>query len=426
MKHVDNKTQRDKHVVQAVVWRFGPVSRVQIHELTHLRKTTISTLVRELLQEGKLVEAGHADNPMGRKQTLLQMNADHGFAVAIEFDEETIVAGELDILLRFRKILKEPTDLSGGMEGLLNQLKACARKIIGRSKLQQRSVVGIGIADPGLVDSRRGITTFSSTIDFWKQVPLKEAFENEFQIPTIVESKTRVKTVAERMLGAGNKLDNLVYIDYGVGIGAGIVVDGRLLYGQECAVGEFGHTHVTEGGPACKCGSIGCLEAVVGTGAVEAKIRQALAEGAQSQVMALASGEVNSPTAWMVFNAAKAGDKICSNIVAELANHLGLGISNLVNLFNPSVVVLDKRLEMAGGLLLDLIMQVVRRQALSNAVEGLTLTFGKVENEPGLLGIGLMVLDKHFEIPALQPPRFMIEPVQLKSAGSESLESAVA
>jgi predicted NBD/HSP70 family sugar kinase len=426
MKHVDNKKQRDKHVVEAVVWRFGPVSRVQIHELTRLRKTTISMLVRELLREGKVVEAGPADNPLGRKQTLLQLNAEHSFAVALEFDEEAIVAGSLDMQLRFRKIIKEPTDLSGGREGLLNQLKACTRKVIGKSKLPQASVVGIGIADPGLVDSRRGIATFSSTIEFWKQVPLKQAFEAEFKIPTFVESKTRAKTVAERMLGAGNKLDNLVYIDYGVGIGAGIVVDGRLLYGQECAVGEFGHTHVTEGGPACKCGSIGCLEAVVGTGAVEAKIRQALAEGAHSQVLSLAGGEVKNLTTWMVLQAARAGDKICSNIVAELANHLGLGISNLVNLFNPSVVVLDKRLEMAGDYLRELIMQVVRRQALSNAVEGLTLAFGKVENEPGLLGMGLMVLDKHFEIPALRPPRFMIEPVQLKSAVSESVESVMA
>ena len=111
-------------------------------------------------------------------------------------------------------------------------------------------MVGIGIADPGLVDSRRGITALSSTIEFWKLVPLKEIFETEFELPTIVESKTRAKTVAERMLGAGNKLENLVYIDYGVGIGAGIVVDGHLLYGRGCAVGEFGHTHVTEDGPA--------------------------------------------------------------------------------------------------------------------------------------------------------------------------------
>ena len=426
MKHVDSKSQRDKHVIEAVVWRFGPVSRVQIHELTHLRKTTISVLVRELTREGKLEEAGHADNPMGRKQTLLQLNGDHGFVLALEFDEEWVVAGVLDVRMQLLNILKEPTHLGGGMEGLLDQLKRCSRRVLNKAKLTPQAVVGIGIADPGLVDSRRGITAVSSTIEFWKQVPLKQKFETEFKIPTMVESKTRTKTVAERILGAGGRQENLVYIDYGVGIGAGIVVDGCLLYGQDCAVGEFGHTHVAEGGPACKCGSVGCLEALVGTGAVEAKIRQALGEGAQSQVLSLANGNAAKVTAWMVFQAAKDGDKICNHIVTDLANHLGLGLSNLVNLFNPAVVVLDKRLELAGDLLRDQVMQVIRRQALSNSVDGLNLTYGKLDNQPGLLGIGLMVLDKHFEIPALQPPRFMIEAVQLTAVGREPTQRPVA
>ena len=423
MKHVDRKVDRDKHIVEAVVRRFGPVSRVQIYELTRLRPTTISTLVRELLQEGKLVESGPADNPMGRKQTLLHLNGEYGSVVAVEFDEETVVAGVLDLHLRIQEIIKEPTDLSGGLETLLEQLQACARKVIRKSKVS--SILGIGIADPGLVDSRRGITTTSSTIEFWKQVPLRQAFETEFKIPTVVESKARAKTVAERMLGAGNKFDNLIYIDYGAGIGAGVIVDGHLLYGQDCAVGEFGHTHVTEGGPACKCGSIGCLEAIAGTGAIVARIRKALAEGAQSQVLSMAAGDVENITAWMVLMAAKAGDKICSNIVAEVANNLGLGVSNLVNLFNPAVVVLDKRLEMAGDLFLDQVLQVVKRQALSNSVAGLSLTFATLGNEPGLLGMGLILLDKHFEIPALRPPRFMIEPVQLMPAAPESTRSAV-
>ena len=95
-----------------------------------------------------------------------------------------------------------------------------------------------------------------------------------------------------------------------------------------------------------------------------------------------------------------------------------------MNLFNPGMVILDKRLELAGDLLRDQILQVVKQQALSNAVEGLSVTFGTVENEPGLLGIGLLVLDRHFEIPALSPPRFMIEPVQLTPAGASPSVSA--
>jgi predicted NBD/HSP70 family sugar kinase len=415
MKHVGKKKEHDKLMIEAVVRRFGPVSRVQIHELTKLRKTTISDLARELLDEDRVVEAGLSNNPMGRKQVLLTLNSQYGSAVALEFDENMVVAGVLDIQLRIREIIKEPTNLAGGVEGLLKQLQTCVWRVIRAAKIRKESVLGIGIADPGLVDSRRGVTATSSTIEFWKDVPLKQAFEREFKSPTLVESKTRAKTVAERMLGAGDKCENLIYVDYGVGIGAGIIVDGRLLYGQDCAVGEFGHTHVVEGGPACKCGSIGCLEAVVGTNAVLGRIRKALDEGTNSQVLSLAGLDAKNITAWMVFQAANAGDKICGNIVAELGNYLGLGLANLVNLFNPAIVVLDHRLETAGEGLLDQIMQVIKRQALSNSVERLSLRFAKVASEPGLLGMGLLVLDKHFEIPTLRPPRFMIEPVPLMS-----------
>lgn len=123
------------------------------------------------------------------------------------------------------------------------------------------------------------------------------------------------------MLGAGEQSNNLIYVDYGGGIGVGIVVDGRLLYGQDCGSGEFGHTHVMRGGPACKCGSIGCLEAVAGASAVEAQMRKALAEGATSQ--ALTGGDSSKIAAWSILSAAKSGDKISSNLVSEMASYLG-------------------------------------------------------------------------------------------------------
>ena len=209
MKHVNNKVERDKHVVEALVRRFGPLSRVRIHELTRLRPTTITNLVRQLLRERRLVEAGHADNPVGRKQTLLQLNGEQGFVLGLEFDEERIVAGVLDVQLRCRAILKESTDLGGGSKRLLDQLRTCALKVIRKGKITREALLGMGIADPGLVDSRRGITTTSSTIEFWKQVPLRQVFEGEFKIPTVVEGKTRAKTVAERMLGAGGDATTL-------------------------------------------------------------------------------------------------------------------------------------------------------------------------------------------------------------------------
>jgi predicted NBD/HSP70 family sugar kinase len=411
MKQVTRKSDYDKHVTEAVVRRFGPISRVGIYDLTKIRRTTISLITRELLDEGRLIVVGRSNNPLGRKQVLLELNDEFGFLVGIEFDDKQVVAGVLSLRPRVKHSVSEPTNLSEGKDGLILQLQSVVARVIAEAGVNPAQLLGIGIADPGLVDSRRGIAVIATTIDFWNDVPLQKIFEERFQVPVVVESKTRAKTVAEQMLGAGELQENLVYFDYGSGIGAGIVVDGKLLYGQNCGVGEVGHTRVSENGPACKCGSIGCLEATAGTSAVEARMRRAIAEGALTQALQLAGGDPAKITAWMVLQAAAAGDKMSGNIVSELAREIGVGIANVVNLFNPAVVVFDSRLEPGGRLLLDQIARVVRNQTLSAFSADLALRYGKIGEEAGLLGIGLCVLEKRYEIPALRPLSVMVEEV---------------
>jgi len=409
MGQAGKKSERDKRLIEAVVRRSAPISRVGIHTITNLRRTTISQITRQLLEEGRLLEVGRSNNPLGRKQVLLRLNPNSGCIIGVEFDDEAVVVGVMDLAPTVRYLISEPTDLGHGMDGLVKQLQSCVLRAIQESNIDPAKLAGIGIADPGLVDSRRGITITSSTIDFWRQAPLKKLFEDKFGIPTTVESKTRAKTIAERILGAGKMQENMAYVDYGKGIGAGIVVDGVLLYGQNCGLGELGHIHISDKGPACQCGSIGCLEAMAGTSAIEARIRHALSEGAGSQVVARAGGDPAQIRAWDVFSAAKAGDKMCRNIVTELGDSLGIAIANLVNLFNPSIVVLDKRLELAGDALLEQIGRIVRAHSLASSTENLTLKLGILGEEVGILGIGLAVLEKHFESPDLKFNRFLDE-----------------
>jgi N-acetylglucosamine repressor len=418
MKHVTGKPERDKQVIEAAVRRFGPISRSGIHKLTGIRSSATSVLVRELLEEGRLLETGRTGNGKrtGRKEVLLGLNEEFRFIAALEFDEETVTAGVLNLRPEIRGMTVEPANLRGGPDGLAGQLLACTRKALAEAGLAPSSLLGIGIADPGLVDSRRGVTVMSSTIDFWNNVPLQEIFEREFGVPVLVESKTRAKTVAERVLGAGEATGSMVYVDYGVGIGAGLILDGRLVHGQSGAAGEFGHTRALPGGPACLCGSNGCLEAVAGARAAEARMRRYLAQGAISQALALAGGDPEKITVWTILEAASRGDKISSNIVAEMAGYLGMGLADLVNLFNPSVIVLDKRLEAGGAGLLDEIALIVRRQALAWSNERIAIRFGRVGSEAGILGLTMMILEKHFEIPVLRPPRFMIEDRSLAAA----------
>ena len=204
MSQLPKRSEHHKWIIEALVRKYGPISQVGLHELTQFRRGTISSITRELLSEGKLLECGRSNNPRGRKQVLLQLNPKFGFIVALQFDDETVTAGIVDLTPAILHQVSEPSCLTRGKEGLIRQLRACVRRVIADAGFDRALLLGIGIADPGLVDSRLGVTLTSSTIDFWKQVPLKAIFEQEFAVGVQLESKTRAKTLAEQMLGAGD------------------------------------------------------------------------------------------------------------------------------------------------------------------------------------------------------------------------------
>ncbi len=410
IKHCRTQRERDLHVIEGLVRRFGSLSQVEIHELTHLQRSAISGLVRDLLKQGKLVEAGRSDNSLGRKRILLRLNEEHGFFLGVGFDDEAVLAAVMDLRPRIHSIAREATQLEGGMNGLAHQLLSCAHEALRQASPKAESLLGIGIAGSGLVNSQEGTMVMSSTIESIKHVPLRRIFEKEFAVPVQVTNFASAKAVAERTLGAGAMAEDMIYVEYGkTGIGAGIISGGKLLHGAGYAAGELGHTHMTEEGPACKCGSFGCLEALAGAAAIESRIRKAIAEGSGSEVIRLAGGEPAAVSGWMVLKAAEMGDKTCSAIVDQAAKYLGLGLANLVNLFNPSVLVLDQRLKLAGQGLLEQVIKVVKRQALRYSTENVNIRFGNLGDEASVLGAGSIALEKHFEIPALKPPRFLIE-----------------
>ncbi len=409
MKHVTEKKKRDRAVIEALVRRYGPISRAEIRELTHLRWSVVSPIVRELLREGKFLEVGPSSNPLGRKQTLLQLNEDQGFILAVAFDAESVSAAVTNLRPHIKSKVTQSANLTGGVDGLLSQLVRCAHEALQQTGIPREKLMGTGIADPGLVNVQEGISILAASMDFWKNVPLKRVFEEEFGVPLILESSTRTQALAERVLGAGEDAEDMIYIEYGKGVGAGIMTAGKMLFGHDWIAGEFGHIPMLENGPACNCGSFGCLEALVGLSAVEARCRKAIQEGSKTRALEIAHGDPTKVTGWTVLEGSKLGDKTCVAIVEELVKYLGLGLSTLVNLFNPAIIILDHRLGLAGEIFLEQIARAVKKQALGNATANLKFCYGVLGSDASLLGAALTVLEKTYEIPALKPPRFMIE-----------------
>lgn len=408
------KTERDKAIIISLVRKFGQLSRVEIRNLTHWKSSTISILVRELQEEGKLLKLGLSDNLTGRRRVLLSMNPRYGFVVGVALDDRIVQAAVMDLGAGVISTTQEATCTERGIEGLVEQLLACTRRAIQQAGVEPKSILGIGFADSSLIDSRQGISMYSSVIECWREVPVKKIFESEFGVPLLLENYTRAKTLAEAKMGPADLVGDMIYIDCGgalsAGISAGIMIDGKILRGRRECAGEFGHIPIIERGPACKCGSFGCLEAVDGGVALASKVRKAILEGSKSQAVALApGGDLDKITGLTVLQAAKLGDKTCCAFVAELGEHLGLGLATLVNLFNPSLIVLDQCMEMAGKDLLEGIIRIVKMRALTRSTDDLVFQIGKLGIEGATVGAGLVVLEDLFEVPMFRPPRYLIE-----------------
>lgn len=416
MSYVTSQWERDKGVILNVVRSFGPVSRVEIHRLTQIRLSTISQITKELLSDGTLLDDGLSDNPTGRKQILLRINPTAGFILGIEFDADEVTTAVLDLVPEIQSISKERTVCEGGVDGLVAQLKTCAHRALRTAGISAGELRGIGIADVGPVNRRTGVSVMSSQMEFWRDVPLVRIFEEEFGVQIFLDNATRCRGNAERLIGAGNKSDDMVYIEYGAGIGSAIIAGGRPLEGHHTSAGEFGHTRVSSDGLPCKCGSFGCLEAMVGPAALANRFREIAIEGVSSIALTLAGGDRRAVTGWQVIEAAREGDKISSVILEEMMRYLALGLGNVVNLLDPARIVLDRRLELCGEPFLDQLRRAIRMQALSHITGDLVVCYGALREEAGVLGAALMVLEELFSIPDLKPPRFLLEPDTVEAA----------
>src|SRR5438876_12354852 len=185
IKHCRTQRERDLHVIEGLVRRFGSLSQVEIHELTNLQRSAVSGLVRDLLTQGRLVEAGRSDNSLGRKRILLRLNEEHGFFLGVGFDDEAVLAAVMDLRPRIHSIVREATRLEGGINGLAHQLLSCAHEAVKQAGLQAESILGIGLAGSGLVNSKEGTMVMSSTIESLKQVPLRRISEKECSVSVL-------------------------------------------------------------------------------------------------------------------------------------------------------------------------------------------------------------------------------------------------
>ncbi|MFF2481077.1 ROK family protein [Paenibacillus sp. NPDC058071] len=219
-----------------------------------------------------------------------------------------------------------------------------------RSVADGKPLIGVGLASPGAVNSRDGIVINGTNLPEWDNVPLKQWMEADLGVEVQVVNDANAAAWGEYARGAGKGADNMVYVTFSTGIGAGIVMDGKLLFGTHSFAGELGHLTVDPDGPVCSCGRQGCWEAFAsGTAIRDAALRHMRERSSLIAELAVASGEPISSR--HVFEAAKRGDAVAVEVIDKTTDYMAIGLANAVHTFNPDRIVIGGGVSKAGELL---------------------------------------------------------------------------
>jgi predicted NBD/HSP70 family sugar kinase len=315
----------------------GPCSRADIAAATGLNKATVSSLVADLIERRLVRETGLTEHRVGRPATMLTLDGQPYAAIGVEVTADHLTAVVVDLagtrLVTWRRAFPGLTAPTGRAVGLI---AALAGRAAARAVKEGREVLGLTVGVPGLVDAA-GVVRFAPNLG-WRDLDLREQLTAALRgpaYPVAVENDANLAVLAEHRHGPHAGIGNLVYLNGDAGIGAGVVVDGRLLRGGRGFTGELGHVQLsadTAGGPACSCGRRGCLEALAGTAAL---VRRVLPGPDGDGPVEDLAPEVDE-----LVRRARAGDRATTAALAEAGRWLGRGAAVLANLVNPELVIL--------------------------------------------------------------------------------------
>lgn len=246
---------------------------------------------------------------------------------------------------------------------VLVRLTTLAKELIEKEQISIKAIAGVGVSCGGPLDTKTGIIHTPPNLPDWQEIAVRDFFEKAFGLPVRVENDANATALAEWHFGAGRGAKNVVFITMGTGIGGGLILDGKLYRGTNDLAGELGHQTILMNGPLCACGKRGCLEALASGPAIARLARESMTYGRHKQVLALAGGKPSDITAEHVVEAAKMGDAFAIRILEEAGTYMGVGIANVIQMFNPEVVIIGTIAVHAGELILAPIRSAVEEYA---------------------------------------------------------------
>ena len=376
-------------------------SRSELVTRTGLGRAIVAQRVGELIDRGLLVEGNVGPSTGGRPPRQLAFRADAGHVLVADLGATSIDVAVTTLDGRILGHHDEPARIEDGPDACLDRVDVLFEALLRTTTSVPGPLWGIGIGVPGPVEFETGRPISPPIMPGWDGYPIRERLTIRYGAPVWVDNDVNVLALGEWRSGVAAGHDNVVVVKVGTGIGAGIIGDGRLHRGAQGSAGDVGHIQVTDDPSViCRCGNVGCLEALAGGAAIGRAGAQAAAEGRSSR-LDLALHEHGKVTAEDVARAASFGDPVAVALVASAGRRIGSMLASVVNFYNPSLVVIGGGVANSPDQFLAAIRETVYRRSLPLATRDLLIQRSSLGGLAGVIGASSMVVDQLFGRPNL-------------------------
>ncbi len=363
------------------------ISRAEIAKITGLTPATVTNITGELIMKNLIVETTLGKSSGGRKPVMLELN-DKGFnAIGVFIGSKYIDVSISDLGANIIDTAYATVSKNMTSDEVLSEVINGIRKVM---KKANRKILGIGVGVHGLVRSKEGVSVLAPNLG-WENVRIKDLLESEFDLPVFVDNDVKTMTLGEKWFGAGREADDFVMLYTGYGIGASLVTNGQIYRGALNYACEVGHTTIDPEGPLCSCGNRGCFQML----ASEYALMQQLQErGYDKKYFQGKKVEVEE-----IIDKAMAGNEDLMQLLQKQAYYIGIGLSNIINTFNPSMIILNGFIIRTGGVLMPEILKQVQRRSLKYMQSEVNIIFSPLGRDAVFKGAVSLVLSGIFENP---------------------------
>lgn len=353
----------NKHAVLDLI-RFTPggISRAELAQRMDLSRSAMTIIVNDLLDSKVIRETESRTKQSGRPPIILEVNSSKGHVIGIDMGATHISIILTDFSARVIDEIEVPFSIADGPSTCINHANSLIENILIKNNLTLQDIHAIGLGVPGPIDIQTGMVYVPPIMPGWDGFPIQQYLENKWGLPISLNNDSELGALGEWAYGVGRGENHLAYIKVGSGIGSGLLFNGQIYKGATGSAGEIGHLTLVENGPLCDCGNSGCLEALAGGKAIARQAKELIKKGERTILSDM--GPIELLTAREVSSAARRGDLVAQNIIANSGRYIGIAIAGLVNLFNPQIVVVGGGMSQAGDLLLQPIRDAVAQRSL--------------------------------------------------------------